>query len=606
MQVVAHNLAAQFSSRQLKITAGNKAKKAEKLSSGYRINRSADDAAGLAISEKMRWQIRGLDKAADNCQTAVSFCQVSDGAMEEISSMLQRMRELSVQAANDTNTWSERQAIQDEITELTNEVGRITDSTEFNTLEVFGWERAITTYEPDGVGGMVISGTTETVVVTGNNYGLAEVLGSDNIYSGKKLDSPIKFSGTGWESTGELKYGYSTTFQNVMDYLNERLASPLAEGLLLSTTGSTGTSHYVDTTNGYRICITRDASIKTLDGKYPPTKIVLEKGSLAVPGDLDSFHVEKTEKTFRLSDYNYPYTEGASGYNNNKAYGSAWIDFSGLGTDFVISDLYGQGFNTTCATCSAYYSIRFTGDTCATTKNGVNYTYVASNMAPCLEINISNCASGDDIVASIIGAVSSCKEFNDHYTQYAYNQSEPAKIYMYDNRNSKVGGGSSTFEPASRDEKGQLVIKDTIVTNPTTGKQKIYSNKDMWIQGGARGESGFFIERALVNIDFLGIGGISVLDHEAASAAITSCDLAIGVLDIERAKIGAQQNRLEYTVAINNNTFENTQAAESRIRDTDMAEDIVELSKHNILEQVGQSMLAQANQSQQGILQLLQ
>ena len=132
MQVLAHNLLSQFTNRQLSITSKEKGKSAEKLSSGYRINRSADDAAGLQISEKMRSQVRGLTQASRNIQDGVSLCQVADGALNETHSILQRMRELSVQAANDTNQEVDRDAIQSEINELTKEVDRIAKDTSFN------------------------------------------------------------------------------------------------------------------------------------------------------------------------------------------------------------------------------------------------------------------------------------------------------------------------------------------------------------------------------------------------------------------------------------------------------------------------------------------
>lgn len=132
MQVLAHNLLAQYSSRQLNITSGKKAKASEKLSSGYRINRSADDAAGLSISEKMRSQIRGLNRASKNIQDGISLVQVADGALEQTHEILQRMRELSVQAANDTNQDIDRAAIQAELDALTQEVDRIADNTSFN------------------------------------------------------------------------------------------------------------------------------------------------------------------------------------------------------------------------------------------------------------------------------------------------------------------------------------------------------------------------------------------------------------------------------------------------------------------------------------------
>ena len=131
--VVQHNLTAMNANRQLGITTGAQAKSSEKLSSGYRINRAADDAAGLTISEKMRSQIRGLNKASDNAQDGVSLIQVAEGALNESHSILQRMNELATQAANDTNTSSDRTAIQKEIDALTSELDRIASTTQFNT-----------------------------------------------------------------------------------------------------------------------------------------------------------------------------------------------------------------------------------------------------------------------------------------------------------------------------------------------------------------------------------------------------------------------------------------------------------------------------------------
>ena len=131
--VVQHNLTAMNSNRQLGVTTGMQAKSAEKLSSGYKINRAADDAAGLTISEKMRSQIRGLNKASDNAQDGISLIQTAEGALNEVHSMLQRMNELATQAANDTNTASDRTAIQEEITALTSEIDRVASTTQFNT-----------------------------------------------------------------------------------------------------------------------------------------------------------------------------------------------------------------------------------------------------------------------------------------------------------------------------------------------------------------------------------------------------------------------------------------------------------------------------------------
>lgn len=134
--VVQHNMASANTNRQLGITTSNLAKSTEKLSSGYRINRAGDDAAGLSISEKMRGQIKGLDRASSNAQDGISLIQTAEGALNETQSILQRMRELTVQASNDTNVTADRQAIAEEVRSLTNEIDRISNQTEFNTMKL--------------------------------------------------------------------------------------------------------------------------------------------------------------------------------------------------------------------------------------------------------------------------------------------------------------------------------------------------------------------------------------------------------------------------------------------------------------------------------------
>ena len=134
--VVQHNLTAMNANRQLGITTGQQAKSSEKLSSGYRINRAGDDAAGLTISEKMRSQVRGLNKASANAQDGISLIQVAEGALNETHSILQRMNELATQAANDTNTTADRNAVQKEIDQLASEITRISSTTQFNTMNL--------------------------------------------------------------------------------------------------------------------------------------------------------------------------------------------------------------------------------------------------------------------------------------------------------------------------------------------------------------------------------------------------------------------------------------------------------------------------------------
>ena len=203
-----------------------------------------------------------------------------------------------------------------------------------------------------------------------------------------------------------------------------------------------------------------------------------------------------------------------------------------------------------------------------------------------------------------MSAVKSCDKMNEHYTQYAKNDAEPGKIYIYDNRNREKNGGSSTFEPASRNQKGQLVIGDTVINQPPNVIR--YSTRQMWIQSETTNMNGFFIERPEVDVAKLGIAGVNVLDYDGASTAISTCDSAIDYLNEQRSKVGAQQNRLEKASLVDSNTSENTQAAESRLRDADMAEEMVQNAKHNILEQTGMAMLSYNMKDIEGILKLLQ
>ena len=259
MQVVAHNILSQYTNRQLNISSDGKSKSAEKLSSGYKINRSADDAAGLQISEKMRWQIRGLNKASMNCEEAVSFCKVADGAMNEMHDMVARMKELSVQAANDINTDRDRAAIQCEIDQICSEMQRISDDTEYNTLKVFSNERKKTvTSGTSGTSGA--SGTSEEIYsIVGNNYGLAEVIGKDHLSSVNKLNESMNYSGSGWHTTGKSGFRYNgndetaASMDTILKNINPNLSSDFST-LKASPIGTwNGNDFTYDDGNGHEV-----------------------------------------------------------------------------------------------------------------------------------------------------------------------------------------------------------------------------------------------------------------------------------------------------------------------------------------------------------------
>ena len=421
MQVLAHNLLSQFTNRQLSITSKEKGKSTEKLSSGYRINRSADDAAGLQISEKMRSQIRGLTQASRNIQDGISLCQVADGALNETHSILQRMRELSVQAANDTNQEIDRDAIQSEINELTKEVDRIAKDTSFN----------------HGI------------------YPLKENM-TTNMVSG--IDK--------WKIPSYIKE-YSLTLK------------------------ATNNNCYI---NGVNLAANQLCTITGI-GFYDNTKCIAVSGT--------QFH---------------------DSYGNIVNVGNAY--------DLKLHDL-----------------------------------------------KINNLKIDTD------GAI------------YFYNYNVNENLYL------TYQDGWIGEWPHKEDVRNRLVYAQLV-------HNEQMSNVDdrIWIQTGANYMQGIFLN--LVDATAKGIGitdpALDVTSYDNANTSISRLDNAINQVSAYRSQFGTQQNRLEYAKSVDDNTAENTQYAESRIRDVDMAEEMVKYAKHNILEQAGQSMLTHANQSTQGILALLQ
>ena len=387
--VVQHNLQAMNSNRMLGVTTSSQAKVTEKLSSGYKINRAADDAAGLSISEKMRKQIRGLDQASNNAQDGVSAVQTAEGALAEVHDMLQRMNELAVQAANGTNSTSDRTAIQNEIDQLTTEIDRVAETTKFN----------------------------ETYLLKGGD--------STKTVTMKAHDAGLKGS------------------------------------LTVAADGKTATF--------------KPAALETSD------KVMIGGKEYKIIDDAEA------------DDQNNGLIKKATAESLMKA---ELVKANSIGLDAPLADDKVDGNLT----------------------NGFTITM------------------GEQTVANALS-------FNLH-----------------------VGA-------------------DADMTN------KINVNIDT------------------MNSAFLGVKGLDVVGTDGigtqATYAIDAIADAIQKVSDQRSALGAVQNRLEHTIKNLDNVVENTTAAESQIRDTDMASTMVEYTKNNILQQAGQSMLAQANQSTQGVLSLL-
>ena len=392
-----NNLMAMNTHRQLGITNNSGGKSMEKLSSGYRINRAGDDAAGLAISEKMRGQIRGLNQASRNSQDAISLVQTAEGALNESQAILQRMRELAVQSANDTNTDADRTELQSELTQLTSELDRIGNTTEFNTKKLL-----------DG--------------------------------SAKGVTEEVKGTAA----------------------LNNNSGVTVASAALEALNTVAGTEATKSNVNGAYMLIRTDESASFAAGDF----------ELIGPDGKTSSHIVVTDKDTLTFD-------------------SALI--TGGATTLAVGDLH------------------------ANMKVGESMTFV----------------------------------FGKH-------------------------------ESASSDLENSIMA-----------------------QVGANSGQTAFISMGDMRSEALGVKQVDISTKFGAATAIETVNNAIQKVSSQRSSLGAVQNRLEHTIKNLDTSSENLQAAESRIRDVDMAAEMMEFTKNNILQQAAQAMLAQANNAPQGVLQLL-
>ena len=468
--VVQHNLSAMNANRMLGITTGSLAKSTEKLSSGYRVNRAADDAAGLAISEKMRKQIRGLDQASANAEDGISAVQTAEGALTEVHDMLQRMNELAVKAANGTMSTDDRQTVQDEVEQLLTEIDRVAETTKFNEL-------------------YMLKGDTsdKTVKLSAKDAGL----------DGKLVTGANSATFT----ISTLKLGDSVSIGGKTYTIGDATPKNVADSVA-ALTMATGSQV---TLNGVQYTIV-DTADEEDEAKNLITKDTIEK---RINGG------KLTSVKFKGKTYN------------------------------VITD------------------------------------------------NAGGAADGiDDNESSIITADKA----------YEYMAKELALA-------NNVGANKTQISINAKDNKQVIRDKDTVqfVFNRAEATTKEDLNFSLHVGADADMTNKISVKVASLDTTGLGIYGLNVKDKTGMSAtyAIDSIADAIAKVSAQRSSLGAIQNRLEHTINNLDNVVENTTAAESQIRDTDMAEEMVKYSKNNILQQAGQSMLAQANQANQGVLSLL-
>ncbi len=453
--IINHNMNAMNAHRNMGMNTVNSGKSMEKLSSGLRINRAGDDAAGLAISEKMRGQIRGLDQASRNAQDGISLIQTAEGALNETHSILQRMRELSVQGSNDTNNENDRGQIQKEMDQLRNEIDRISDTTEFNTKKLLN--------------------------------------GDSDVKSklGKNLEGKIKVIGSSDKTVAGTDFAITK----------------------------------VDVATA-----TKSEDITLVDNKvakFEVNGIVVDMGTPADATKLTADDFNKKLKEAGITDVKANYDSAAKKVS----------------------------FETTTVGKDTKLTVKSTIDTTdkdATITAGTN-----------------------------------------------------AKITV-DGKEIEGKGNTIEIKDEIAGAKGLKIDVKTAVTtaDADTGKVTIDS-VGMNLQIGANEGQNIALSIGNMSLKELGVDSIDVSDAKKSDVAVTTIQSAIDKVSAERSKLGAYQNRLEHTINNLGTSSENLTAAESRVRDVDMAKEMMAFSKNNILSQAAQAMLAQANQQPQGVLQLL-
>ena len=569
--IVQHNMSAMNANRMLGITNSSLAKSTEKLSSGYKINRAADDAAGLSISEKMRSQIRGLNKASDNAQDGISLIQTAEGALNESHSILQRMRELSVQASNGTEKDDDREAVQKEIEQLQDELTRISSTTEFNTMKLLDGSLGSKSASSQGAtltGSSVATFGATTITTPDIKAYKLSALTTSTVKDTFEIDGQ-KFT-VDW-SKGEAKdflakyaSDYSTTAMTAGQ--TKSMAADL-ESLLNNAAADAGVSGTVS--------ITSDA------------QGVLKMKSNNTSED-SSFGFVGTDSTNVDANKNEP---GAA-----SSFGAVLMGTNDKNTNKVVDAT--QKFANTIA-AGSNFTMTINGTEIQASITALNEgTSTMDDVATALKTSIDaavtkyNTAMGTGSSAELDAIDFTVEKNKDGSLNVVYNGDKDISFSF----------GELT------DANG---VTGTIATKlGLTNKQSASatSNKGIELQIGAN--EGQTMEFTIDDMSAaaLGVDGnkVDLATQDGAQKATTTIDAAIKKVSAQRSKLGAVQNRLEHTIANLDTAAENTQTSESRIRDTDMASEMVVYSKNNILLQAGQSMLAQANQSNQGVLSLLQ
>ncbi len=557
--VVQHNLNAINANNKMNINVSGTKKATEKLSSGYQINRAGDNAAGLAISEKMRSQIRGLSQATKNANDGISLIQTAEGGLNETHSILQRMRELAVQSANGTyQDDTDREAIQLEVDALKSEIDRIASSTEYNGMKLL-----------DGSLGGTTTGTTDF----GARYGV--LISANTVVDGanNKLKENLSLEGATLTSSVN---GVTVTLADTASGVGGENAQWDAAGTTLTINLKAGQSYSQSQIND----LIKNATMAKADAAGTPQASTPADVELKLKSGVFTFQKAETFKT------------------------SAGVRATSDDTDLVEYLINGTDQNDGYADTIKFTSNNYGEDT--------RKLKIATDVAAGKEWVATTTANNE-------GTGIKDGEFTLHLaTGVEYTEEDIQNLlkqagldYTVTLTDSKTPDGDKSFyaqkvvaeADATAIEIGKTTAGAGLGSDKLTG-----TGKGLTFQIGANGVEDQRVTLSVGDMSStsIGVGGADVSTQDAANKAIDMVDAAVKTVSMQRAGLGALQNRLEYTVNNLTTTNENLTAAESQIRDTDMATEMINYTKNNILQQASQAMLAQANQQPQAILQLLQ
>lgn len=616
--IIQHNMPAANATRQLNVSTREGAKASEKLSSGYKINRSADDAAGLKISEKMRSQIRGLTRASQNCLEGDDFTKVADGALDQVHNMLQRQRELLVQAGNDTNNIEDKDAIQQELQALSMECDRIFGNTEFNGIKVFKGNDIV--HKADTINkheSQILSSASDTRVSTKEVWipitdPEPVTKGPDRTVTQTEKSASSHFGGdeklvvenenghhvyyeddvTVTESLMEVKTEDTTvTYQKIDNAKYKTLKSPQVA---------------MANRNGYLKVATEQGNLEL---SCAMTQLGLKiDGQLQAPGDINIYSNYTSVETLQGDSVINEYDMGNGitlrqtvTLSNNDTYKIAYDVINNdtqshtvdLRLAFDTMNMPG-GFQTIAKSSTTNFA-----DKLKTDKAGID---ISANADSGALGDIGNLYGNWDGNSIVDGTTTS------HHTGIGF---------WWENKPIPNDGqakpiGEVTYGPIkiTSNPYRETTTIDSVTTLEhqidVAGSYRFFTPHYLDIQAGANSGENIAIRQWDLSSSYLHIAPGTDISAYHTDDSLLRMDNAINKISAIRSYYGATSNQLNYASSVDLNTSENTQHAESRIRDTDMAAMMVAFSKYNILQQAGQSMLAQANQTPQNTIKLLQ